>query len=95
MRGFYASHRQRNFPAPELLDEQWAFFRWIQVYLLAGLDYISRYGVHTKPNEESMAHELLDLDYLISALLVGGLACREARFVDRFRFLRSDGMILR
>jgi hypothetical protein len=95
MRGFYENHRQRNFPAPELLDEQWAFFRWVQVYLLAGLDYISRYGVHTKPNEESMAHELLDLDYLISALLVGGLACREARFIDRFRFLRSDGVILR
>jgi hypothetical protein len=95
MRGFYANHRQNWFPAPHLFDEKWAFFRWIQVYLLAGLDYISRYGVRTKPNEESMAHELLDLDYLIFALLVGGLACREARFVDRFRFLRSDGVILR
>jgi hypothetical protein len=49
----------------------------------------------TKPNEESMLHELLDLDYLISALLVGGLACRETRFVERFRFLRPDGVILR
>jgi hypothetical protein len=93
MCGFYANHRQSWFPAPHLLDEKWAFFRWIQVYLLAGLDYISRYGMRTNPNEESIAHELLDLDYLISALLVGGLACREHRILERFRFLRQGGLI--
>jgi hypothetical protein len=42
-----------------------------------------------------MLHELLDLDYLISALLVGGLACRETRFIERFRFPCPDGVILR
>jgi len=95
MRGFYANHRHADFPSPELLDEEWTFFRWIQVQLLAGLDSIGRHGVDAKPNQESMLHELLDLDYLISALLVGGLACRESRFVERFRFLRPDGVILR
>jgi hypothetical protein len=95
MRGFYANHRHADFPPPELLDKDWAFFRWIQVQLLAGLDFISRHGVDAKPNQERMLHELLDLDYLISALLVGGLACRETRFVERFRFLRSDGVIFR
>jgi hypothetical protein len=95
MRGFYANHRHADFPPPELLDEEWTFFRWIQVQLLAGLDFIGRHGVDAKPNQESMLHELLDLDYLISALLVGGLACRESRFVERFRFLRPDGVILR
>jgi hypothetical protein len=95
MRAFYANHRQAEHPPPELLDEEWAFFRWIQVQLLAGLDFIGRHGVDAKLNEESMLHELLDLDYLISALLVGGLACRETRFIERFRFLRPDGVILR
>ena len=95
MREFYANHRHVDFPPPELLDEKWAFFRWIQVQLLAGLDFISRHGVDAKLDEESMLHELLDMDYLISALLVGGLACRETKFVERFRFLRPDGVILR
>jgi hypothetical protein len=95
IRGFYANHRHANFPPPELLDEEWAFFRWIQVQLLAGLDFIGRHGVNAKLNEEGMLHELLGMDYLISALLVGGLACRETRFVERFRFLRPDGVILR
>jgi hypothetical protein len=95
MCGFYAHHRHRAFPPPESIDEGWAFFRWIQVQLLAGLDFIERYGVDVQPNEEMMLHEILDLDYLISALLVRGLACRETRFLERFRFLCPDGVILR
>jgi hypothetical protein len=91
MRGFYENH----FPAPELLDEDWAFFRWIQVQLLAGLDFFASYGLEKNPNQEKLSHEQLDLDYLISALLVGGLACREKRFIERFRFLRPDGVVLR
>src|ERR1700690_3225310 len=73
IRAFYPNHRHAEDPPPELLDEERAFFRWIQVQLLAGLDFIRRHGVGAKLNEESMLHELLDLDYLISALLVGGL----------------------
>jgi hypothetical protein len=95
MRGFYRNHRHPSFPAPELIDERWAFFRWIQVTLLAGLDFFASYGVDRSPNPEDLLHELLDMDYLVSALLVGGLACRETRFVDRFRFLRPDGMVLK
>ena len=95
MCAFYANHRHPEHPPPELLDEGWAFFRWIQVQLLAGLDFVSRHGVREKLDEESMLHELLDMDYLVSALLVGGLACRETRFLGRFRFLRPDGVILK
>jgi len=95
MRGFYANHRYPHFPPPDLIDEQWAYFRWIQVYLLAGLDFINRYGVNVVPSEEKMIHELIDLDYLIPAILLGGLACREKIFLERFRLLRSDGVVLR
>lgn len=47
MRQFYANHRRDTFPSPspELIDEQWAFFRWIQVYLIAGLDFFHSYGL--------------------------------------------------
>lgn len=94
IRGFYANHRHPNFPPSEIIEKDWSYFRWTQVHLLAGLDFMSTHGIDTKPNEENMIHELLDLDYLISALLVGGLACREKRVVERFRFLRPDGVIL-
>jgi hypothetical protein len=95
MRQFYANHTLPPFPPANLIDERWAFFRWIQVYLLAGLDFFHRHGVNSEPNREKVVHELLDLDYTITALLVGGLACCEKRIIQRFRFLRPDGFILR
>jgi len=45
-------------------------------------------------SHEDLVRKLLDLDYLIQALLIGALACRERRFRERFRLLHSDGIIL-
>ena len=95
MRGFYRRHRHRSFPKPELIDERWTFFRWIQVQLLAGLDFYASHGLGAPFNREKMFHEILDLDYLIPALLVGGLACRETTIVDRFNLLRTGGFVLK
>jgi hypothetical protein len=95
MRAFYSNHRHKSWPSPELLVEGWTLFRWIQVHLLAGLDFFLKYGRTNDPSKEKIIHELLDLDYLIPALLVGGLACRETRFIERFKFLRPDGVLLR
>ena len=95
IRGFYANHRDSIHPPPEMIDEEWTFYRLIQVYLLAGLDFFASYGLKNEVRRETAMNELLDLDYLIFALLVGGLACRETRFVERFRFLRPDGIVLR
>jgi hypothetical protein len=95
MRGFYATHRPSIAPPAELIDEKWAHFRWIQVQLLAGLDFFASYELGAPFRQEDMFHELLDLDYLIPALLVGGLASSEVRMVQRFRLLRPDGVVLK
>jgi hypothetical protein len=95
MRGFYRNHRHAHFPTPELIDEEWSYFRWIQVMLLAGLDFIEKYGADVQPGEETLTHELLDLRYLINALLVGGIASRDATILRRFKFLLPGGVVLR
>ena len=95
MRQFYANHILPPFPPASLIDERWACFRWIQVHLLAGLDFFRRHSGNFDPNREKVMHELLDLDYTITALLVGGLASCEKRIVERFRFLRPGGVTLR
>jgi hypothetical protein len=95
MREFYRKHRLPHFPLPEMIDENWTFFRWVQVQLLGGVGYYASYGVENKPSIEKLMHELFDLIYLISAVLVGGLACRDEKFIERFRLLRPDGVLLR
>jgi hypothetical protein len=94
MRGFYRKPRHAASPPAELIDKKWAHFRWIQVQLLAGLDFFASYGLGAPFHREDMIHELLDLDYLITAILVGGLASRERRMIDRFKLLRPDGVVL-
>jgi hypothetical protein len=95
IRGFYTNHRISSWPQAHEIDEQWTFFRWIQVQLLAGLDFFASYGTRMQPSREKLMHELLDLEYLIAALVVGGLASREKRMIERFRLLRPDGVLLR
>ena len=95
IRGFYDNHRHAKAPRGELIDERWAHFRWIQVQLLAGMDFFASYGLGATFGREDMIHELLDLDYLVPALLVGGLASCEKRMVERFRLLRPDGVVLK
>jgi hypothetical protein len=94
MRGFYRRHRHRSYPPAKLLDERWTFFRWIQVQLLAGLDFFASYGLGAPFNRENIFHELLDLDYLIQALMVGGLASRDGQMLRRFNLLFPDGLVL-
>jgi len=40
-----------------MIGEEWAFFRWIQVHLLAGLDYFASYGVKTEPSREKLTQQ--------------------------------------
>lgn len=94
IRGFYRNHRIDIYPAAELIDVDWAFFRWHQVQLLGGLDFYESYGVKAPFKRDKMFNELIDLDYLLAALLVGGLASRDKRMVKRFKFLRPDGFVL-
>ena len=94
MRGFYKNHKHGTWPRPELIDEEWVFFRWIQVQLLAGLDFFASYGLGAPFKRDDLFHEIIDLEYLITALVVGGLACREKRIISRFRLLCPDGVVL-
>jgi hypothetical protein len=63
--------------------------------LLAGLDYFASYGSKAEPSRGKLMNEILDLEYLILALVVGGLASREKRMIERFKLLRRDGIVLR
>ena len=40
IRRFYTNHRIPPWPEAKIIDEQWTFFRWIQVQLLAGVDFL-------------------------------------------------------
>jgi hypothetical protein len=94
VRKIYDQTRHDSFPETELVDERWALFREIQVYVLAALDYVRRYG-DNNPNAVSkkIENEYLDLEYCITGLLVGALASQDNRMITRFKSIKPDGFV--
>jgi hypothetical protein len=95
VRKIYDQIRLRSFPTAEMVDERWGLFREIQVYVLAALDYVFRYGDnHPDAVSTKIENEYLDLEYCITALLVGALASQDKQMIARFTSLRPDGFVL-
>jgi hypothetical protein len=91
IREFYRNHRIDIYPPAEIIDVEWTLFRWHQVMLLGGLDFYESYGVATPFKREKIFNELIDLEYLLLAILVGGLASNDKRMVKRFKFMCLAG----
>jgi len=82
-------------PPPYLIGPQWAIYRWLQLNLLAAIDILKRYPVDIVPKAQKRTNERHDLDYAVTATLIGGLATKDAAMADRFRLLCPTGLLVR
>lgn len=94
VRQLYSTMRHKSHPPSEMISGDWVFYRWVQIHVLAAIDHIRKYGFANEPNREKLLHERLDIDYTITAALVGGLASNDRTIRNRFRILRHDGRII-
>lgn len=81
-------------PAPELIDCRWAFYRRMQVDLLAGIDFIWRYGHSAAFEAKKLPNNYLDLEYLVLATLAESFATREKRLREWFIQLCPGGDLI-
>jgi hypothetical protein len=86
-------------PVPaELLTPGWLHFRWFQVKLWASLDLRLRLGTVDSDLEGARRHQLEnylhDMQYVMLALLEGGLATEDAWMRRAFRLFRPDGELV-
>lgn len=95
VKSIYQQIKHKTFPEPDQIHEKWALFKWIQVHILAALDYVGRYGDgNMDAISKKIENEFLDLDYCITALIVGGLASKDNGMIDRFKRIRPNGIVL-
>jgi len=88
VRKIYAAVQRETLPPGHLLDPNWAYFRWIQVWLTASLDHFAKYGAISRGlSDPEMFNEVIDLEYLITSALAGGLASRDKGMISRFQLL--------
>lgn len=95
IREIFGAIRKPWMPEPAQLDERWAYFRWTQVRLAGGVEYIRRYGDRNETvRGNRIANFFLDLDYLIPALLVDGLASCDSEMRTLYSVLGPDKLLL-
>lgn len=95
VRKVYRGLELDGFPCAELLDRSWALFRWVQMHLLFGLDYIRRYGfADLAAVPRRIEHDIHDLQYALFGALCGALATKDAGVASNFAIACSDGVVL-
>ena len=75
---------EKVWPTPELVSEEWAIYRWLQVKLLFALDVYVRYRgvvpqVLSRGTYEKMEHDVLDAQIFALGCLEGAIATREKK----------------
>ncbi|MBI4536050.1 MAG: hypothetical protein HY708_07210 [Ignavibacteriae bacterium] len=86
-------------PAPGALTPEWAWFRWVQCQIIAGLRLFQRYQGRfpEDPSPEfwrRAEHSMLDLYYVILGSLAGAIATRDNEIREDFLALRPDAVLL-
>lgn len=94
IRDIYSSIRKDYYPSQNAINEKWAFFRWMQVHLMAAVDYFTRYGTINSPRKDALANEKLDLEYCIIGTLADGIASMEKRIKNRYKHICPSGIFI-
>lgn len=94
-----SNHPDQRPPKPELIDPNWAWFRWVQVQLLAALRIFVRYQGKMPSSVNARfwtvaEHTMLDSYYVLFGTLCGALASRDGEIKEDFKLLRPDGLLL-
>ena len=77
------------------MGRSWAVFRWVQVHLLAAVEFYAKYGDGiNRTSEAKLENERVDLNYLVFAVLARGLATNDKAMARRFAALAPGGMLL-
>lgn len=95
VRRIYRSLDLEGFPCAMLLDTSWVLFRWVQMHLLFGLDYIRRYGfADLAAVPKRLEHDVHDLQYALFGTLCGALATKDTEVAQNFKLACPDGAVL-
>ena len=95
VRNVYRSLDLDGCPCAALLDPSWALFRWVQMHLLFGLDYIRRYGfADLAAIPKRIENDIHDLQYALFGTLCGALATRDKDIAANFTMACPTGVLL-
>lgn len=88
----YNETKPRDYPSSVMIDENWALYRWLQLCLIASVEYTRMYGIN---NAEAVAkrlkNEYVDLQYCVTGILTKAFATKEPKLKTYFRLCCPGG----
>lgn len=95
VRQLYSAAEGSNWPTAEEIDERWAIYRWLQIRVVAALDYLLKYGERDVTSlTTKVENEYLDLEYCLVGCLVGAIATKDSGMSERFLAVSPLGKVL-
>ena len=84
----------------DVIDPNWAHFRWVQVRVIYSLDLLLKYQGQLPINVSKsfwrkIEHEMLDTEYVILGALAGALASKDERILENYLLVRPDGLVFK
>lgn len=96
----YSGMTNPTYPPVDGLNEDWAFFRRLQVHFLAALDQFGSHGpglaqkIRTEKSRHALENEVIDLDYRLIGVMVGGFATCDKDSAAAFQLLKPHGVLV-
>lgn len=82
-------------PEPQSIDKGWILLRYLQVHLLAALEYIRKYGKESRAViTKRLENDYLDMDYCIIGTLSDGLATRDTTIANFYNLLCPEKVLV-
>jgi len=82
-------------PEPSKIDQNWILFRYLQVHLLASIEYVRKYGNRTPDTvSKRFINERLDVDYCIIGSLADGLATGDKIMAKFYNLLCPEKILI-
>lgn len=82
-------------PDPQSINKEWILLRYLQVHLLAALEYIRKYGKESHDViTKRLENEYLDIDYCIIGTLSDGLATRDTIMANFYKLLCPEKTLI-
>ena len=91
----YDKIRHDDYPPTEKINENWALYRWVQIHLMAGVEYVRKYGAgNIEAKSNGFSNDNIDIQYCIIGVLAGGIATDDGVIKRYFRLCCPNGLLL-
>ena len=94
IKNIYTEIKPKKFPPVKKLNKNWAIFRYLQMNIMAGIEYTRKYGIgNINVKSKNAINDNLDLEYTMLGVLCKNIASNDEKIKLFFKLCCPEGNI--